>query len=106
MSKTIKINTKVTTDETTGFGTNNAMYGGRLVNKDGRANIHRTGIRFFESLSWYHTLIEIKWWKFLIFIFLFFLLFNVVFAGIYLLIGIQHLSGMVAVTNAEKVLEA
>jgi inward rectifier potassium channel len=106
MSKVIKISTKVATDETTGFGSNHAMYGGRLVNKDGRPNIRKTGLRFFETLSWYHVLIDIPVLKFLTFIFLFFVFFNLLFAGIYLLIGIENLSGMVALTPAQKFLEA
>jgi len=106
MAKNTKINKKIATDETTGFGTNNALYGGRLLNKDGMPNIKKTGIRFFETVSWYHTLIQMPLLKFLTFIFLSFLLFNLFFASIYLLIGIQHLSGMVAITRSEKILEA
>jgi inward rectifier potassium channel len=102
----MKMNTRLPTDETTGFGSNNAMYGGRLVNKNGRTNIKKTGIRFWESISVYHTLLQISRWKFLMLIFLFFLMFNLVFACVYLWIGIQHLSGMVAITPAQKFIEA
>ena len=105
MSKTVNT-PKLPTDETTGFGTNSAWYGGRLVNKDGRTNIRRTGIRFFESLSVYHMLLQISRWKFMMLIVLAFLLFNLVFASVYLLIGIQHLSGMIAVTPVQKFVEA
>src|SRR5581483_3314584 len=93
-------------DESTGFGSNTSLYGGRLVNKNGRPNIKKTGIQFLEQLSLYHTLIQMSRWKFLIFIFLFFMLFNLAFATVYLLIGIEHLSGMVALTRSQKFLEA
>ncbi len=45
-------------------------------------------------------------WKFIAFIFLFFGLTNLVFACLYLTIGIDHLGGMVAGSNAEKFGEA
>lgn len=106
MSKMTNINTKFPTDESTGFGSNTSLYGGRLINKNGRANIKKTGIQFLEQLSLYHTLIQMSRWKFLIFIFLFFMLFNLAFATVYLLIGIEHLSGMVALTRSQKFLEA
>lgn len=106
MSKIIQINTRLATDETTGFGSNNAMYGRRFMNKDGRPNIRPSGIRFFERLGPYHTLIQMSRWQFLGFIFLFFLFFNLLFACLYLLLGINHLSGIVAVTPLEKFIEA
>jgi inward rectifier potassium channel len=106
MSKIIQINNRLATDETTGFGTNNAMYGRRFMNKDGRPNIRLSGIHFLESLSPYHYLIQMSRWKFLTFIFSFFILFNLLFACLYLLLGIEHLSGITAYTPAQKFIEA
>jgi len=101
-----RINTNAATDKTTGFGTNSAMYGGRLVNSNGRPNIRKTGIGFFDGLSWYHTLIEMPRWKFLAIIFIYFLLINLVFAGVYLAVGVEHLNGMNASTPSQKFIEA
>lgn len=101
-----RINSNAATDKTTGFGSNSAMYGGRLVNSNGRPNIRKTGIRFFDRLSWYHTLIEMPRWKFLAFIFLYFLLINLVFALVYFFVGVEHLSGMDARTTSQKFIEA
>lgn len=101
-----RINTSAKTDDTTGFGTNRAMYGGRLINRDGKANVHKTGISFFDKLSWYHTLIQMPRWKFLTFIFLWFLAVNLIFASIYYMIGVEHLGGMEANTTMEKFIEA
>jgi len=106
MSKIIQINNRVATDETTGFGSNNAMYGRRFLNKDGRPNIKLSGIRFLESLSPYHYLIQLSRWQFLTFIFFFFILFNLLFACLYLLLGIEHLGGITANTPTQKFIEA
>ncbi|MBC7826241.1 MAG: Inward rectifier potassium channel Irk [Chitinophagaceae bacterium] len=101
-----RVNASAKTDETTGFGTNRSMYGGRLINRDGKANVHKTGISFFDKLSWYHTLIQMPRWKFLTFIFIWFLVVNLVFAGIYYLIGVENLGGMEGKTVTEKFIEA
>lgn len=101
-----RINNKATADENTGFGTNSSMYGGRLVNRNGRANVHKTGISYFARYSWYHTLIEMSRFRFLSLIFLFFLLVNLVFAIIYFSIGVEHLGGMDGNTTGEKFIEA
>lgn len=101
-----RINNKATTDENTGFGTNSSMYGGRLVNRDGRANVQKTGLTIFSRYSWYHTLIEMSRLTFLGLIFISFLLINFLFAVIYFSIGVDHLGGMNATTTAEKFVEA
>jgi len=106
MSLLKKVNTSAKTDETTGFGTNRSMYGGRLINRDGKANVDKTGISFFGKLSWYHTLIQMRGLKFLTFIFISFLAVNLVFASIYYLIGVKHLGGMEANTTTEEFIEA
>ncbi|MFC4815568.1 MULTISPECIES: ion channel [unclassified Flavobacterium] len=86
----------------TGFGTNAANYGGRFINKDGSANIQKVGIGFMERTSWYHTMLNIPRWKFMITIFIFYLIVNFLFAGIYYFIGVEHLNGIVADTALEK----
>lgn len=78
----------------TGFGNNPASMGNRLVNRDGTANIRKTGIPFFEKFSWYHSLIRMSWWKFLFFVFTTFLLVNGLFAVVYIVIGTEHLNGI------------
>lgn len=69
-----RINSKAKSDENTGFGTNSSMYGDRLVNRDGRANVRKAGIPYFNRLSWYHTMLEMPRWKFLSLIFISFYL--------------------------------
>ena len=89
-----KINTRAKTEINTGFGANNADYGGRFVNKDGKPNIEKRGISFLERISWFHTMLSVPGWKFLFIIFSFFIIVNLVFASIYYFIGVENLNGM------------
>ncbi len=106
MSILRRLNTKATTQNNTGFGVNTTDYGGRFVNKNGQANIQKGGINFFERISWYHTMLAMPRWKFLLAIFLFFFAANFIFACIYYLIGVEHLSGMTTISELEKFGEA
>ena len=101
-----KINSKATSQINTGFGINNADYGGRFVNKDGYPNVEKRGINYFERISWYHVMLQMPRWKFLGIIFSFYILVNLFFACIYYIIGIEHLEGIVAHTFSEKFGEA
>ena len=106
MPKLPPINTKATAQINTGFGINNADYGGRFVNKDGRPNVEKRGIGYLERISWYHTLLQMPRYKFFLLIFLFYILINLIFALIYTMIGLEHLEGIIARTWTEKFGEA
>jgi inward rectifier potassium channel len=93
-----KINSKAKAEVNTGFGTNASNYGGRFITKNGNANVKRTGIGLLESISWYHTMLNIPRWKFMVIIVLFYFLVNFLFASIYYGIGVEHLNGVVAST--------
>ncbi len=93
---------KLKTDNHTGFGANAASYGGRFINKDGSANIKKSGIGFAESISWFHTMLNIPTWKFMVIIFIFYGIVNFGFACLYCLIGIEYLNGISATSFAEK----
>ena len=82
------------TDNNTGFGSNSSSTGGRFVNKQGRANVIKQGIGPLDRYSWYHTMLEMKRGKFLFLLFLIYITINLVFAGIYWLVGIDHLAGV------------
>lgn len=86
--------TKAKTDDTTGFGTNAARYGGRFINKNGTANVQRKGFNILTRTSWYHTMLELSGWKFLGLLFMFFIGVNFLFASFYYLIGIEFLDGI------------
>lgn len=97
-----KINAKAKTEINTGFGTNAGDYGGRFVNKTGKPNIEIRGVSFLNRISWYHTLLALPRWKFLFIIFSFYIIINFVFAGIYYMIGVEHLNGINAASEWGK----
>ncbi|HEY6006867.1 MAG TPA: hypothetical protein VIU40_00980, partial [Geobacteraceae bacterium] len=63
---------------------------GRGVNKDGTFNVRRQGLPRFRSYELYHHLITMGGFKFLALLLLGYLLTNVVFASIYLGIGMEN----------------
>lgn len=85
---------KAETDRNSGFGTNANSYGGRFVNKNGTPNIEKRGMHLLRRISWYHTMIEMPNWKFLMILFAFYIVLNFIFAIIYYAIGIEHLDGI------------
>lgn len=97
-----KINSKAKAEANTGFGTNASSYGGRFLTKNGNANIKKTGIGFMDSISWFHTLLNIPRWKFMLIVVFFYFFSNLFFATIYYSIGVEHLNGMTGDTNFEK----
>lgn len=101
-----KLNRNAQVNNETGLGTNTALAGGRFFNKDGVPNIHVTGLPLWRRLNLYHSMLSMKRWKFITIILLFFVTINLFFALIYLLIGIDHLGGMVAGSDVEKFGEA
>jgi inward rectifier potassium channel len=89
-----------------GFGTKVYEANQRLLNKNGSSNVIRKGLPFFESLSFYHALISMSWWKFSLFVFSTYLTVNLAFAGIYYFIGLEQLGGMIGTTMTDKFWEA
>ncbi|HEU5480883.1 MAG TPA: ion channel [Candidatus Tumulicola sp.] len=59
----------------------------RLLNRDGTFNVERRGLRYFQSLSLYHTALSISWPRFLAAVVSAYLVINVVFACAFLLCG-------------------
>src|SRR5690606_15574251 len=68
--------------------------GARLVNKDGSLNLRKTGLPFWEQISLFHTLIKMPTWKLLLSVFLFYGIANVIFASLYIMIGVHNLQGI------------
>jgi inward rectifier potassium channel len=80
--------------DNTGFGPNSNVEGGRLVNPDGSTNLKKRGLPVWERMSVYHTMLRMKRNHFFLVILLFYTGINIIFAGIYLLIGVHNLSGI------------
>lgn len=74
-----------------GFGTKIVEDGGRLINRDGTFNVTRTGLRIWTPYQW---LVEMSWPRFFLIVFAFYCTANAIFASLFVLIGIEHLSGV------------
>ena len=74
-----------------GFGSRLAQTQ-RLLNKDGTFNVLRRTRHPLKHVYLYHTLITMSWGRFLMLVGVFYLIANGVFASLYMLAGIEHLS--------------
>ena len=101
-----KIDPQLKMNNDTGFGTNADNYGGRFINRDGTFNLRKEGKSFLERYSIYHHMLTLPRWRFATVLVAFFLLANLVFASIYLLVGINQLTGVIATTPWGKFKEA
>lgn len=89
-----RINSKAKATETSGYGTNPDNYGGRFINKDGSSNVSKRGDSFLNRISWFHTMLNLPTWKFLIVLTLFYTGINFIFACLYYIIGVEYLDGI------------
>lgn len=80
-------------DPGTGRSTDGAS---RVINHDGTFNVRKVGAAFNAS-DIYQWLIGMRWWPFLALILSSYVLLVLVFAAIYLLIGVEHLNGVTPV---------
>jgi len=78
----------------TGFGASSANNAGRFYNRNGKANVIKKGVTILDRYSWYHTMLAMPRLKFLGLLFSVYIFINLIFAGIYYTIGIEHLSGV------------
>jgi len=89
-----RFNTKAKALINTGFGSTASYTGGRFINKDGSVNATKKGVGILDRISWYHTMLDMPSWKFLLILLLFYITINFVFALLYFGIGIEHLNGI------------
>ena len=106
MAFTKKFDSKAVKTDNTGFGTNAANYGGRLLKHDGTPNIEKRGIGFFARLSWFHSMLSIPAWRFFLIILFFYISVNFLFTLAYYFIGVEHLVGLKTSSETEKFMEA
>lgn len=81
-------------EDNSGFGTNSNSTGGRFYNRDGNPNVIKKGVSILNRYSWYHTMLGMKRGRFLLLLLLGYICINLVFAGVYYIIGIYHLAGI------------
>ncbi|WP_294205210.1 ion channel [uncultured Chryseobacterium sp.] len=77
--------------ENSGFGDRAS---GRFIKKDGLPNVERKGVSMLNRFSWYHTMLELSTFRFLSYLVIAYILVNLVFALVYYLIGVEHLTGI------------
>lgn len=85
-----------------GLGTNAINPNQRLLNSDGSFNLKRTGLSYRERFHFYQNLLTISWTKFNIYILLFYICENFIFATLYYIIGHENLRGAEGITTLEK----
>jgi len=85
----------IQSDPNTGFGVNSENSRGRFYNRTtGSANVVKRGVNVLNRYSWYHTMLAMPRAKFLLFLLMAYIIVNLFFAGIYYMIGIDHLAGV------------
>ncbi len=89
-----------------GFGSkaNNSNF--RQLNKDGTFNVKKYNIPFIEKINFYHSLVSMPRFSFFLVIFCCYLIVNLIFASIYMVIGVEHLTGTVGSSTYDKFFEA
>ncbi|MBI3259041.1 MAG: hypothetical protein HYZ54_06165 [Ignavibacteriae bacterium] len=89
-----------------GFSDKVSNQAGRAINKDGTFNIRKHGLKFLEHYSFFHALLTIRWWKFLVIVLTTYFVLNIVFASLYMITGFENLTGMAQGSFWEHYLEA
>ncbi len=97
-----KLNKKAQLNNETGLGTNTTLSGtGRFFNRNGEPNMQVMGMKLWQRLNIYHSLLTMPMWKFLLVVVIYFMGTNLFFTAIYYLIGIEHLGGLLQVRGLE-----
>jgi inward rectifier potassium channel len=89
-----------------GFGTKDSGKGARGLNKDGSFNVIRKGVPLINKFETYHTLISMSWLKFNIGVVSLYVIINLVFASLFMFIGVEHLAGIYGTSTTDKFLES
>jgi inward rectifier potassium channel len=71
----------------------------RLINKDGSSNVKKEGLGFKDRFSLFHALVSMQWFSFFLCLFAGFVLLNILFASVYVTLGIE------GITNVESMKE-
>ena len=66
----------------------------------------KQNVSFFESINIYHSLVSMRWLHFFIIIGVIYLLINLLFATIYMMVGLEHLTGISGSNTTDKFIEA
>lgn len=89
-----------------GFGNRPMGKDQRMMNADGTSNIKRIGLPLFRSADTYNWLISMSWTKFMSIIVIAYLIVNILFAAIYVSVGIENLKGAEGITFRDQFFSA
>ncbi len=89
-----------------GLGSKASSGNYRALNKDGSFNVRKTNLPFYQRFNFFHSLISMSWLKFLFLVILCYFMVNILFASIYMMIGVENLTGIDGDTNFDKFMEA
>ncbi|MBI1289450.1 MAG: K+ channel, inward rectifier [Flavobacteriales bacterium] len=89
-----------------GLGTKASAGKTRTINKDGSFNVIKRNVPLLERINFFHSLVSMSWPLFLLLILSGYFIVNLLFASIYMLVGVEHLTGIEANTPADAFLEA
>ncbi len=90
-------------DRELGFGRNVAL-DGRLMNADGSFNVERQPKGRWDNT--YYFLVTMPWGRFLGLLFSFFVIINILFSFLYLLVGVEHFNGVIQGTFEQNFMQA
>jgi inward rectifier potassium channel len=92
---------KINPEDDLGFGPQPVLKSQPLLNRDGSINVIRKGRGFFNTADNYHNLIKMSWGRFWLIVVSGYMIVNIVFACIYVSIGISNLDGAEGKTIAD-----
>tara|TARA_R100001369_G_scaffold92896_1_gene141133 strand:- start:159255 stop:160190 length:936 start_codon:yes stop_codon:yes gene_type:complete len=89
-----------------GLETKSHADGYRALNKDGSFNVSKQNNSFFEGVNIYHSLVSMRWLHFFGLIILIYFCINLIFASLYMAVGMEHLTGISGSNTLDKFIEA
>ena len=90
----------------TGFSNLASAQGSRLMERNGKFRVKRSGMRTLLSFSFAHELILMSWPRFLMVVLLFYVVVNTLFASLYYLNGMDQFMGGLALSGQGAFSEA
>ncbi len=78
----------------------------RLLNQDGSFNVAKRGIPFYRSLSLYHSLLFMPWWKFYVCLLIAYFACNLAFTTLFYGLGPESLQGLELGSGGQRFFEA
>ncbi|MEI7670447.1 MAG: ion channel, partial [Pseudomonadota bacterium] len=93
-------------DKDLGFGTSGRSGRQRMINRDGRFNVHRSNFKLLYVYDIFIELIKMSWSKFIVMVIIFYSVLNLFFALLYWYIGVENLTGIDPTNKWEAFMDA